>query len=105
MNLLRKSSDSVPLIFLVTDGAVEDERGICNFVKSYVTSGQSVRTPRICTFGIGKNSGFLFSLWSSENRFCDIIICLTLKPLISVLLTLDDVLRSQNILKLNLGMF
>lgn len=53
MTLLRKSSDSVPLIFLVTDGSVEDEREICEFVKSYVTSGQSVRTPRICTFGIG----------------------------------------------------
>ncbi|TKY64247.1 Inter-alpha-trypsin inhibitor heavy chain H5 [Spatholobus suberectus] len=53
MKLLEKSTDSVPLIFLVTDGAVEDEREICNFVKSYVSSGQSVRTPRICTFGIG----------------------------------------------------
>ncbi|CAJ2663365.1 unnamed protein product [Trifolium pratense] len=53
MTLLRKSSDSVPLIFLVTDGAVEDEREICEFVKSYVTSGKLVRTPRISTFGIG----------------------------------------------------
>ncbi|KAK7389676.1 hypothetical protein VNO78_24918 [Psophocarpus tetragonolobus] len=53
MKLLEKSTDSVPLIFLVTDGAVEDEREICNFVKSYVSSGQSARTPRICTFGIG----------------------------------------------------
>ncbi|CAL5195774.1 unnamed protein product [Lathyrus oleraceus] len=53
MTLLRKSSHSVPLIFLVTDGAVDDGREICEFVKSYVTNGQSVRTPRICTFGIG----------------------------------------------------
>ncbi|XP_027907543.1 inter alpha-trypsin inhibitor, heavy chain 4 [Vigna unguiculata] len=53
MKLLEKSTDSVPLIFLVTDGAVEDEREICNFVESYVSSGQSVPTPRICTFGIG----------------------------------------------------
>ncbi|KAL2625171.1 hypothetical protein GLYMA_07G040600v4 [Glycine max] len=53
MKLLEKSTDSVPLIFLVTDGAVEDERDICNFVKSYVSSGQSFRTPRIYTFGIG----------------------------------------------------
>ncbi|KAL2964510.1 hypothetical protein AAZX31_16G008300 [Glycine max] len=51
--LLEKSTDSVPLIFLVTDGAVEDERDICNFAKSYVSSGQLVRTPRIYTFGIG----------------------------------------------------
>jgi len=73
MTLLRKSSHSVPLIFLVTDGSVEDEREICEFVKSYVTSGQSIRTPRICTFGIGKSSSFLFSLWSLENRLSDII--------------------------------
>ncbi|KAL2336418.1 hypothetical protein Fmac_010864 [Flemingia macrophylla] len=53
MKLLEKSTDSVPLIFLVTDGAVEDEREICNYVTSYVSSGQSVRTPRVCTFGIG----------------------------------------------------
>ncbi|XP_047169281.1 uncharacterized protein LOC124837865 [Vigna umbellata] len=53
MKLLEKSTDSVPVIFLVTDGAVEDDREICNFVKSYVSSGQSVPTPRICTFGIG----------------------------------------------------
>ncbi|KAL5171428.1 Inter alpha-trypsin inhibitor, heavy chain 4 [Glycine soja] len=38
MKLLEKSTDSVPLIFLVTDGAVEDERDICNFAKSYVSS-------------------------------------------------------------------
>lgn len=73
MKLLEKSTDSVPLIFLVTDGAVEDERDICNFVKSYVSSGQSFRTPRIYTFGIGKNSSFLFYLYSSENSFRDII--------------------------------
>ncbi|RDX68996.1 Inter-alpha-trypsin inhibitor heavy chain H5 [Mucuna pruriens] len=72
MKLLEKSTDSVPLIFLVTDGAVEDEREICNFVKSYVSSGQSVRTPRICTFGIGKNSSFLFYQYSSENSlYCN----------------------------------
>ncbi|KAG5008923.1 hypothetical protein JHK87_017438 [Glycine soja] len=72
MKLLEKSTDSVPLIFLVTDGAVEDERDICNFVKSYVSSGQSFRTPRIYTFGIGKNSSFLFYLYSSENSlYCN----------------------------------
>ncbi|KHN39616.1 Inter-alpha-trypsin inhibitor heavy chain H5 [Glycine soja] len=69
MKLLEKSTDSVPLIFLVTDGAVEDERDICNFAKSYVSSGQLVRTPRIYTFGIGKNSSFLFYLYSSANSF------------------------------------
>nr|KYP50475.1 Inter-alpha-trypsin inhibitor heavy chain H3 [Cajanus cajan] len=50
MKLLEKSTDSVPLIFLVTDGAVDDEREICNFVTSYVSRGQLVRTPRICLY-------------------------------------------------------
>ncbi|KAE9595886.1 putative von Willebrand factor, type A [Lupinus albus] len=53
MKLFQKSMESISLIFLITDGAVEDEREICNFVKSCATSGQSVRTPRLCTFGIG----------------------------------------------------
>uniref|UniRef100_A0A2P2KSB9 Inter-alpha-trypsin inhibitor heavy chain n=4 Tax=Rhizophora mucronata TaxID=61149 RepID=A0A2P2KSB9_RHIMU len=50
--LLADASDSIPLIFLVTDGAVEDEKEICNFVKDSLAHGQSV-SPRICTFGIG----------------------------------------------------
>ncbi|KAE9605826.1 putative von Willebrand factor, type A [Lupinus albus] len=53
MKLFQKSTYSISLIFLVTDGAVNDEREICNFVKNYVTSAQSIRTPRLCTFGIG----------------------------------------------------
>ncbi|KAI4329070.1 hypothetical protein L6164_021372 [Bauhinia variegata] len=53
MKLFPKTTDSVPLMFLVTDGAVENEREICNFVKNYVTSGQSVFAPRLSTFGIG----------------------------------------------------
>ncbi|KAJ7951491.1 putative Inter-alpha-trypsin inhibitor heavy chain-related [Quillaja saponaria] len=52
IKFLEKSADSVPLIFLVTDGTVEDEREIYNFVKGYVTSGESF-CPRLCTFGIG----------------------------------------------------
>ncbi|XP_028763232.1 uncharacterized protein LOC114721563 [Neltuma alba] len=53
MKLFQKTTDSIPLIFLVTDGAVENEREICNFFKGYVTSRQSICAPRICTFGIG----------------------------------------------------
>ncbi|MED6192530.1 hypothetical protein PIB30_011060 [Stylosanthes scabra] len=55
MKLFQNStaSDSIPLIFLITDGTVENERQICNFVKSCVTNGQSACTPRLCTFGIG----------------------------------------------------
>ncbi|XVF86925.1 hypothetical protein PTKIN_Ptkin18bG0080000 [Pterospermum kingtungense] len=46
------ASESVPFIFLITDGSVEDEREICNVMKSYLASGASV-SPRIYTFGIG----------------------------------------------------
>lgn len=44
--------DSVPLIFLVTDGSVEDERHICDVARSHLTDQKSI-CPRICTFGIG----------------------------------------------------
>ena len=64
MKLFGKSTGSVPLIFLVTDGAVDNEREICNFVKSNVTSGQSVCTPRLCTYGIGKGSSLVLSVVS-----------------------------------------
>ncbi|XVF74300.1 hypothetical protein PTKIN_Ptkin13bG0099100 [Pterospermum kingtungense] len=52
IKLLSDSSDSIPLIFLITDGSVEDEREICKVMKGYLTSGRSV-SPRVYTFGIG----------------------------------------------------
>ncbi|CAI0473152.1 unnamed protein product [Linum tenue] len=55
MKLLAETTNSIPLIFLVTDGTVDDEREICNFVKASLASastGTSI-TPRICTFGVG----------------------------------------------------
>ncbi|CAN1287434.1 von Willebrand factor A domain-containing protein DDB_G0292740 [Linum perenne] len=54
MKLLAETTNSIPLIFLITDGAVEDERDICQFVKASITNanGGSI-SPRICTFGIG----------------------------------------------------
>ena len=51
--MLTETTDSIPLIFLITDGAVEDERDICNFVKGSLTCRGSISI-RICTFGIGK---------------------------------------------------
>ncbi|KAL6996239.1 hypothetical protein U1Q18_006374 [Sarracenia purpurea var. burkii] len=59
LEMLAKTSDSVPLIFLITDGAVEDERHICNLVKSHLTNGRSI-CPRICTFGIGSYCNHYF---------------------------------------------
>ncbi|GJY45152.1 amino acid permease 6-like protein, partial [Tanacetum coccineum] len=47
-----KTDDSIPLIFLITHGTVEDERDICNMVKDHAVNGK-LNSPRICTFGIG----------------------------------------------------
>ncbi|KAM2653937.1 hypothetical protein EV2_025508 [Malus domestica] len=51
MILLAKTVDSLPFIFLVTDGAVENEREICTFMKGYASAGSVC--PRISTLGIG----------------------------------------------------
>ena len=53
---MAETTNSIPVIFLITDGAVEDERDICNFVKGYLTSGGSISL-RISTFGIGEIFG------------------------------------------------
>jgi hypothetical protein len=62
--MLSKSVGSIPFIFLVTDGAVEDERHICDIMKSHITGGGSIR-PRICTFGIG--TGFLCFIGGTDG--------------------------------------
>ncbi|KAF5743034.1 hypothetical protein HS088_TW09G01096 [Tripterygium wilfordii] len=51
IEMLSSGRGSVPIIFLVTDGTVEDERQICDFAKSQPSKG-SIK-PRIYTFGIG----------------------------------------------------
>ncbi|XP_028782772.1 inter alpha-trypsin inhibitor, heavy chain 4-like isoform X2 [Neltuma alba] len=43
---------SIPMIFLVTDGSVEDERHICDIMKEHMINKDSI-CPRIYTFGIG----------------------------------------------------
>jgi hypothetical protein len=62
--MLSKSGGSIPFIFLVTDGAVEDERHICDIMKSHITGGGSIH-PRICTFGIG--NGFLCFIGGTDG--------------------------------------
>ncbi|KAA8534761.1 hypothetical protein F0562_029797 [Nyssa sinensis] len=52
IEMLSNTRDSIPIIFLITDGAVEDERHICDFMKSHLTNQGSI-CPRIYTFGIG----------------------------------------------------
>lgn len=50
--MLSNSNGSLPIIFLVTDGAVEDERQICDVIKKRLASDNAI-SPRIYTFGIG----------------------------------------------------
>ncbi|CAK9179859.1 unnamed protein product [Ilex paraguariensis] len=59
IEMLAKVGDSVPLIFLVTDGAVEDERQICALMKGHLMSS-GLNCPRICTFGIGSYCNHYF---------------------------------------------
>ncbi|XP_058080000.1 uncharacterized protein LOC131228171 isoform X2 [Magnolia sinica] len=59
MEMLASSHDSIGQIFLITDGAVEDERSICHYVKTHITSGGST-SPRISTFGIGSYCNHYF---------------------------------------------
>ncbi|XP_072983437.1 uncharacterized protein [Typha latifolia] len=59
MGLLLNNQDILPQIFLVTDGAVEDERQICSTVRTQVTSTAFI-APRISTFGIGSYCNHYF---------------------------------------------
>ncbi|KAK7363316.1 hypothetical protein VNO77_05455 [Canavalia gladiata] len=52
IEMLSNAKNSVPIIFLVTDGTVKDERQICAMVKNHMINEESV-CPRIYTFGIG----------------------------------------------------
>ncbi|MED6171012.1 hypothetical protein PIB30_036772 [Stylosanthes scabra] len=52
IEMLSSAQSSVPIVFLVTDGTVDDERQICSMVKNHMTNGESL-CPRIYTFGIG----------------------------------------------------
>ncbi|RDX77017.1 Inter alpha-trypsin inhibitor, heavy chain 4, partial [Mucuna pruriens] len=51
IEMLSDAQSSVPIIFLVTDGTVEDERQICDMMKNHMTRGESI-SPRMYTFGI-----------------------------------------------------
>lgn len=51
--MLSNTRGSFPIIFLVTDGSVQDERHICDVMKNRLTEAGPI-APRIYTFGIGK---------------------------------------------------
>ncbi|KAK9726880.1 hypothetical protein RND81_05G243200 [Saponaria officinalis] len=53
-------SNSLSFIFLVTDGAVENEKDICNVVKDSSMNKQGLPFPRISTFGIGSYCNHYF---------------------------------------------
>lgn len=59
IEMVAETGDSVPFIFLITDGAVENERDICNVMKSRLANG-GLSCPRICTFGIGSYCNHYF---------------------------------------------
>ncbi|XP_010537667.1 PREDICTED: inter-alpha-trypsin inhibitor heavy chain H3-like isoform X3 [Tarenaya hassleriana] len=52
VEMLSNTRGSVPMIFFITDGSVEDERHISNIIKKRLESSGSLY-PRIYTFGIG----------------------------------------------------
>jgi hypothetical protein len=52
MALLSSVHDTLPQIYLITDGSVDDEHNICQTTKTEVTNRGS-KSPRISTFGLG----------------------------------------------------
>ena len=62
VEMLSNTRGSVPMIFFLTDGSVEDERHICNVMKKRLANAGSV-WPRIHTFGLGKNSFLQGFFW------------------------------------------
>ncbi|XP_042485970.1 inter-alpha-trypsin inhibitor heavy chain H3 isoform X3 [Macadamia integrifolia] len=59
MEMLSNTCDSIPLIFLIIDGSVEDERHICDAIKSNLRNRESM-APRISTLGIGSYCNHYF---------------------------------------------
>ncbi|KAK9078384.1 hypothetical protein SSX86_002441 [Deinandra increscens subsp. villosa] len=59
VDMFGKTGGSIPLIILITDGTVENERDICSMIKCSLVDGR-VNSPRICTFGIGSYCNHYF---------------------------------------------
>ncbi|XP_074348599.1 uncharacterized protein LOC141687284 isoform X1 [Apium graveolens] len=59
IEIVAETSDSVPLIFLITDGAVVNERDICNDVRKRLLD-EGLSCPHISTFGIGSYCNHYF---------------------------------------------
>ncbi|XP_047259817.1 von Willebrand factor A domain-containing protein DDB_G0292028-like [Capsicum annuum] len=52
MEMFSCAQQQIPIVFLITDGAVEDERHIYDVLKSHLMQNQMI-SPRLYTFGIG----------------------------------------------------
>ena len=65
--MFSETRTSTPMVYFITDGAVEDERRICDTIRNqFQNKGQEV-CPRINTFGIGNAFGSKgFSLYIKE---------------------------------------
>jgi len=50
---LENFPEAVPYVFLITDGAVADEKNICLAMQSRILA-LGAQAPRISTFGIGR---------------------------------------------------
>ncbi|KVI05856.1 von Willebrand factor, type A [Cynara cardunculus var. scolymus] len=77
-DMVGKTGESIPLIFLITDGAVEDEKDICNTMKDRLLDG-GINCPRICTFGIDSISEQLPKLL--KNALSPVLANITLDAL------------------------
>lgn len=60
LDMMSHESNSISLIYLITDGAVENERDICNVVQDSCTAKGKVPFLRISTFGIGSYCNHYF---------------------------------------------
>ncbi|WOL03906.1 inter-alpha-trypsin inhibitor heavy chain H3-like [Canna indica] len=59
IGLLSSTENSIPQIFLITDGAVDGEQNICHTIRTHLTKKGSL-SPRISTFGIGSYCNHYF---------------------------------------------
>uniref|UniRef100_M4DJ47 VWFA domain-containing protein n=1 Tax=Brassica campestris TaxID=3711 RepID=M4DJ47_BRACM len=78
VEMLSNTRGSVPMIFFVTDGSVEDERHICNVMKKRLASGGSV-SPRIHTFGLDHIEERLDKLFT--RALSTVLLNITIEPL------------------------
>lgn len=69
LKMVSHESNSMAHIFLITDGAVENERDICNVVQDSCGSKGKLPFLRISTFGIGKCLLFVILFCSFDKVY------------------------------------